>query len=139
MGLGPYLKSTPRHWFFRTTGPVLSPLPPPAAELLPILALAGRSVRPRTMPESHDVVVEDEDDEDEEEEEWADDRDDKEVGEVGARFMSTALIHLPLLSRLFWICRGQRIREERHGIDYRATVSSVYTTWENILKSSLNL
>lgn len=61
------------------------------------------------MPESHDVVVDDDDeDEEEEEEEWADDRD-KEVGEVGARFISTALIHPPSLSRLFRICRDLRI------------------------------
>jgi hypothetical protein len=106
MGLGPYLKSTPRHWFFRTTGPVLSPPPPPAATLLPILTLADRSVRPRTMPESHDVVVEDAEDDDEEEEEEADDRVDKEVEEVGDRFISTALIQPPSLSRFFRICRG---------------------------------
>jgi hypothetical protein len=69
MGLGPYLKSTPRHWLFRTTGAVLSSPPPPDAELLPVLTLTDRSVRPRTMPESHDAVVVEVVDEDDDEEE----------------------------------------------------------------------
>lgn len=82
-GLGPYLKSTPRHWFFRTTGPVLS-VPPTTLELLPILTLPDR---PRTMPENHEVLVEEEEDED--------DTVDKEAEEVWERFISTALIRPP--------------------------------------------
>lgn len=80
------MKSTPRHWFFRTTGPVIS-APSPTVGFLPILTLPGRSDRSRTMLESQELVVEDDEDED--------DKEDKEVAEELERFISTALIHPP--------------------------------------------
>lgn len=79
------MKSTPRHWFFRTTGPVLS-APSPTVEFLPILTLPGRSDRSRTIPESQELVVEADEDEDDKEE---------EVAEEFERFISTILIHPP--------------------------------------------
>ena len=85
------MKSKPRHWFFRTIGEILS-LTPVAVELLPILTEPDRSDRPRTMPESHDVV--EEEDEDDEEDEEDDDKVDKEEEEESERFISKALIHL---------------------------------------------
>ena len=84
------MKSKPRHWFFRTIGEILS-LTPVAVELLPILTEPDRLDRPRTMPESHDVV--EEEDKDDEEDEEDDDKVDKEEEEESERFISKALIH----------------------------------------------
>ena len=79
IGLGPYLKSTPRQWFFFTIGETLSPKPAAAGELL--LILAGPE-RPLTMPENHDVEEEEDEDEDD-----VVDEVDKEVEEERERFM----------------------------------------------------
>lgn len=84
IGLGPYLNSTPRNWFFRTTGPAWSPAPA-EMELLPIFKLLDRSVLPRTMPESQEPV--DEEDVDDEE-------DDDEVEDDSDRFISDGRIHM---------------------------------------------
>lgn len=74
MGFGPYLKSTPRNWFFRTTEPEKSP-EPPETESEPILTDPDLSDRPRTTPENHEPV-----------------EDDEEADEVDERFMSEAPI-----------------------------------------------
>lgn len=62
------MKRTPRYWFLALIGPAFS-----EAELLAILRLLDLSVRPRTMPENHEVAVEEDEDAD------GDDDDDREA------------------------------------------------------------
>lgn len=55
--MGPYLKSTPRNWFFPLIGPRKSEREPPEEEVAAILVPRDLSERPRTMPENQEVVV----------------------------------------------------------------------------------
>lgn len=56
MGLGPYLKSTPRNWFLPLMGPSQSAATPlPEEELPAILTEEDLSWRPLTMLENQEV------------------------------------------------------------------------------------